>query len=104
MQLARRYHAFEARDRIGELSQALEKAPSGRAAVSGNIGVTSNGKRATLKDAGLSPMTAQRCEQVHRAFKARKAVGKRPHCARETCASLIVSSIQIFVCLLSCVN
>lgn len=53
---------LRAKRRIGELSKALDKAASGRAAVS----LPDNGKSKTeaLKAAGLSKSEAHRCEQV----------------------------------------
>lgn len=53
---------LRAKRRIGELSKALEVAPSGRAAVSlPNVGKS---KSEALKEAGLSKSEAHRCEQV----------------------------------------
>ena len=48
--------------RVGEISRGLEAAPSGRAAVSRPTNGKSKTK--TLKDAGISKSTANRCEQI----------------------------------------
>lgn len=64
---------IRARDRIGELSAELERAATGpkpKAALLPTGGQKL--KSSALRDAGLSHATAQRCEQVHRAFKKSK--------------------------------
>ena len=53
---------LRAQRRIGEISKELEKAPSGRAAVS--LPASGKSKKDTLKSAGISTSAAQRYEEI----------------------------------------